>query len=132
MTSDEQASSRRGEVRMVQIVGINAFHLAHHKTYDEGVRKELPDAMYFGSLGKSALFWRADQVVLVGTPETLFLQPSGGPRTCVRAQFKKVGASTPGGHFMATLFRTLSGSPKSDVSIDALNPLQFKQDRMGS
>ena len=61
MTSDEQASPRRGEVRMVQIVGINAFHLAHHKTYDEGVREELPDAMYFGCLGKSALFWRRPQ-----------------------------------------------------------------------
>ena len=71
-------------------------------------------------------------MVLVGKPETLFLQPSGGPRTCVRAQFKKVGASTPGGHFRVTLFHTPSGSPKSDVSIDALNPLQFKQDRRGA
>ena len=48
-------------MRTVQIVGINAFHLAHHKTYDEGVRKELPDAMYFGCLGKNALFWRRPQ-----------------------------------------------------------------------
>ena len=71
-------------------------------------------------------------MVLVGTPETLFLQPSGGPRTCVRAQFKKVGASTPGGHFIVTLFHTQSGSPKSGLSIDALNPLQFKQDRRGA
>ena len=75
---------------------------------------------------------RADQVVLVGRPETLYLEPAKGPRTCVRAQFKKVGASTPGGHFMATLFHTQSGSPESDVSIDALNPLQFKQDCRGA
>ena len=75
---------------------------------------------------------RNDQVVLVGRPETLYLEPAKGPRTCVRAQFKKVGASTPGGHFMVTVFHTLSGSPKSDVSIDALNPLQFKQDRRGA
>ena len=33
---------------------------------------------------------------------------------------------------MATLFHTQSGSPESDVSIDALNPLQFKQDRRGA
>ena len=48
-------------MRTVQIVGIHAFHLAHHKTYDEGVRKELPDAMYFGCPGESALFWRRPQ-----------------------------------------------------------------------
>ena len=74
---------------------------------------------------------RADQVVLVGKPETLMLEQAGGPRTCVRAQFRKVGASTPG-HFIVTLFHTRSGSPKSGVSIDAENPLQFKQDRRGA
>ena len=33
---------------------------------------------------------------------------------------------------MVTVFHTLSDSPMSDVSIDALNPLQFKQDRRGA
>ena len=48
-------------MRVVQILGINDFHPAHQKTYDEEVRKELPDAMCFGSTGKNALFWRRPQ-----------------------------------------------------------------------
>ena len=73
---------------------------------------------------------RGDQVELVN-PDSLLLEREEGPRTCVRAQFRKVGASTPG-HFIVTLFHTKSGSPKSGVSIDAENPLQFKQDRRGA
>ena len=55
-------------------------------------------------------------------------------RTCVRVAFGKTGtgASTPGGRFVVTLCHTRSGSIKSGVWIDALNPLQFKQDRRGA
>ena len=48
-------------MRVVQILGINNLHPAHQKTYDEEVRKELPDAMCFGSTGKNALLWRRPQ-----------------------------------------------------------------------
>ena len=48
-------------LRTVPIVGINEFHPAHASTYEDGVRKELPDALCFGSLGCSALFWRRPQ-----------------------------------------------------------------------
>ena len=75
---------------------------------------------------------RSDQVVFVGADTLMLERQRGGPRTCVRAQFRKTGASTPGGHFIVTLCHTQSGSIKSGVWIDALNPLQYKQDRMGS
>ena len=38
---------------VVQILGINDFHPDHQKIYDEEVRKEMPDAMCFGSTGKT-------------------------------------------------------------------------------
>ena len=48
-------------LRMVPIVGINELHLAHQKTYEDGVRKELKDACCYGSFGGNALFWRRPQ-----------------------------------------------------------------------
>ena len=48
-------------LEVVPIVGINELHPAHQKTYDDGVRKKLPDAWCYGSLGGNALFWRRPQ-----------------------------------------------------------------------
>ena len=50
-----------GLLRAVPIVGINAFHPALHEVVHAGVRKELPDAWFFGSRGSNALFWRRPQ-----------------------------------------------------------------------
>ena len=74
---------------------------------------------------------RSDEVDIVGA-QTLMLE---GPRTCVRAEFSKTGASTPGqteGHFIVTLNHTRSGSVMSGMRITANNPVQFKQDRGGA
>ena len=48
-------------MKVVPIVGINDFHPARQKFIEEEVRKEVPDAMCFGSTGKNALFWRRPQ-----------------------------------------------------------------------
>ena len=79
---------------------------------------------------------RSDEVDIVGA-QTLTLEQDKGPRsrTCVRAEFSKTGASTPGqteGHFIVTLNHTRSGSVKSGMKITANNPVQFKQDRGGA
>ena len=77
---------------------------------------------------------RSDEVDIVGA-QTLMLEQGKGPRTCVRAEFSKTGASTPGqteGHFIVTLNHTRSGSVKSGMKITADNPVQFNQDRRGA
>ena len=73
---------------------------------------------------------RSDQVDNVRAETLMLERDCGGPRlTCVRAEFSKTGASTPGGHFIVTLCHTQSGSIKSGVFF---SPLQFKEDRRGA
>ena len=48
-------------MKVVPIVGFNDFHPNLQKLCEEEVRKEVPDAMCFGSTGFNALFWRRPQ-----------------------------------------------------------------------
>ena len=84
---------------------------------------------------------RSDEVELLGA-ETLRLKH---PRTFIRAEFRKIGASTPGastpgasgastpgqteGHCIVPVFHTRSGSANTGYKITVANPLEFKMDR---
>ena len=61
-------------------------------------------------------------------------------RTFIRAEFRKIGASTPGasgastpgqteGHCIVSVLHTRQGSPNTGYKINDDNPLQFKMDR---
>ena len=68
-----------------------------------------------------------------------------GIRTFLRAEFRKIGASTPGastpgasgastpgqteGHCIVSVLRTRVGTANSGYKINDPNPLQFKTDR---
>ena len=69
---------------------------------------------------------RTDKVTVVGV-ETLLTAVKGN-RTCIRAQFRKFGASTPGQDFIVTVNHTRSGSPNTGHQLPK-NALLFKQDR---
>ena len=79
---------------------------------------------------------RSDEVELLGA-KTMVLR---GIRTFLRAEFRKIGASTPdasgastpgqtAGHCIVSVLHIRSGSANTGMKINADNPLQFKMDR---
>ena len=79
---------------------------------------------------------RSDEVEILSA-KTLLLDTR---RTCIRAVFRKIGASTPdksgastpgqmAGHCIVSVLHIRSGSPNTGMKINADNPLQFKMDR---
>ena len=105
-------------------------HLTHPPTHHRQFTHQATHPPIYASTPRVVSLRRRDKVEIVGA-ETLLVERKG-PRTCVRAKFRKTGASTPGqteGHFIVTLNHTRSGSSKSGMRITANNPVRFKQDR---
>ena len=82
---------------------------------------------------------RSDEVELLRA-KTLVLKGVKTPRTFLRAEFRKVGASTPDasaattpgqmeGHCIVSVLHTRSGSVSTGFKINHDNPLQLKTTR---
>ena len=78
-------------LRTVPIVGVNELAPVHQKTFDDGVRAKLPEAVCYSSQEGNALFWRRPQC---GTGTGGGGQEGAGRRRRAGGQAMRTGSQT--------------------------------------